>query len=190
MSSNAPLRGHKATLEFNRTGFTITPQRLYAGEVKPVEYTKEGAEDIALHHKNLQAAIRTNEALKCDHMLGYYGVVAARMGHAEPQRIERDHPAQAAVGLAQQVRVGEVQETQRLGAPAPDGGPRSGVGVHGGMIPRVKGFRALTNPGRRFLGGASGALSRRESGIRQRDRTTWPPEREAVRCRWEIPHGF
>jgi predicted dehydrogenase len=74
------LRGHKATLEFTRTGFTITPQRLYAGEVKPVEYTKKGAEDIALHHKNLQAAIRTNEALKCDHMLGYYGVVAARMG--------------------------------------------------------------------------------------------------------------
>ncbi|MBL8174269.1 MAG: Gfo/Idh/MocA family oxidoreductase [Bryobacterales bacterium] len=74
------LRGHKATLEFTRTGFNIVPQRLYANEVKPVTYEKKGAEDIALHHKNLQAAIRKNEALKCDCMLGYYGVVAARMG--------------------------------------------------------------------------------------------------------------
>ncbi|HUQ94952.1 MAG TPA: hypothetical protein VM120_24955, partial [Bryobacteraceae bacterium] len=74
------LRGHKATLEFTRTGFTITPQKLYANDVKPVIYEKKGAEDIGLHHKNLQAAIRKNEALKCDCMLGYYGVVAARMG--------------------------------------------------------------------------------------------------------------
>ncbi|MBI3681283.1 MAG: Gfo/Idh/MocA family oxidoreductase [Acidobacteria bacterium] len=74
------LRGHKATLEFTRTGFTITPQHLYAKEVKPVTYEKKGAEDVALHHKNLQAAIRKNEPLKCDCMLGYYGVVAARMG--------------------------------------------------------------------------------------------------------------
>jgi predicted dehydrogenase len=74
------LRGHKATLEFSRTGFTITPQRLYEKEMKPVVYQKKGAEDIALHHKNLQAAIRKNEPLKCDCMLGYYGVVAACMG--------------------------------------------------------------------------------------------------------------
>lgn len=74
------LRGHKATLEFTRTGFTITPQRLYAGESEPATYEKKGAEDLTLHHKNLQAAIRTNAPLKCDCMLGYYGVVAARMG--------------------------------------------------------------------------------------------------------------
>ncbi len=74
------LRGHKATLEFTRTGFTITPQKLYENEVKPVVYEKKGAEDISLHHKNLQAAIRKNEPLKCDCMMGYYGVVAARMG--------------------------------------------------------------------------------------------------------------
>lgn len=74
------LRGHKATLEFNRTGFNITPQKLYENEVKPVTYEKKGAEDIALHHKNLQAAIRKGDALKCDCMLGYYGVVVARMG--------------------------------------------------------------------------------------------------------------
>ncbi len=74
------LRGHKATLEFTRTGFTITPQRLYEKEMKPVVYQKKGGEDIGLHHKNLQAAIRKNEPLKCDCMLGYYGVVAACMG--------------------------------------------------------------------------------------------------------------
>jgi predicted dehydrogenase len=74
------LRGHKATLEFNRTGFNIIPQGLYKDEVQPVTYQKKGAEDLTLHHKNLQAAIRKGEALKCDCTLGYYGVVAARMG--------------------------------------------------------------------------------------------------------------
>ncbi|MBI3207465.1 MAG: Gfo/Idh/MocA family oxidoreductase [Candidatus Solibacter usitatus] len=73
------LRGHKATLEFTNTGFTITPQKLYEKDIQPVVYKRKGAEDIALHHQNLQAAIRTNEALKCDCMTGYYGVVAARM---------------------------------------------------------------------------------------------------------------
>lgn len=73
------LRGSKATLEFTRTGFTITPQKMYEDSVKPVTHVKKGAEDIALHHMNLQAAIRRNEALKCDSTLGYYGVVAARM---------------------------------------------------------------------------------------------------------------
>jgi predicted dehydrogenase len=74
------LRGHKATLRFTRTGFEIIPQELYKDEVKPLVHQKTGAEDIALHHRNLQAAIRKGEALHCDHMLGYYGVVAACMG--------------------------------------------------------------------------------------------------------------
>jgi predicted dehydrogenase len=74
------LRGNKATLQFTRTGFTITPQSIYADSMKPITHTKKGAEDIALHHINLQNAIRKNEPLKCDCMLGYYGVVAARMG--------------------------------------------------------------------------------------------------------------
>lgn len=74
------IRGHKATIEFTRTGFTITPQKLFAGEVKPVEYRKKGAEDILLHHRNLHNAIRKGEALNCDVMLGYYGVVASEMG--------------------------------------------------------------------------------------------------------------
>ncbi len=74
------LRGHKATLKFTRTGFTITPQQMFAKDIKPVEYTKHGAESVEPHHRNLQASIRKNEALKCDCMLGYYGVVACEMG--------------------------------------------------------------------------------------------------------------
>jgi predicted dehydrogenase len=74
------LRGNKATLEFTRTGFTITPQRLYAKEGKVIEHKKTGAENIEYHHRNLQNAIRKGEALHCDCMLGYYGVVAADIG--------------------------------------------------------------------------------------------------------------
>jgi len=74
------LRGHKATLRFTRTGFVIEPQRLFAKEVQPVEFKKTGAENIELHHRNLMRAIRENVPLNCDHMLGYYGVVACEMG--------------------------------------------------------------------------------------------------------------
>ncbi len=74
------LRGHKATLEFTRTGFVIRPQRLYAGEFKEMVHQKRGGEDIELHHRNLMRAIRVNESLKCDCELGYYGVVACQMG--------------------------------------------------------------------------------------------------------------
>jgi hypothetical protein len=74
------LRGHKATLEFTPKGFVIQPQRLFAKEVQPVTYERKGAEDTRLHHRNLQAAIRRNEPLKCDCMLGYYGVVAVEVG--------------------------------------------------------------------------------------------------------------
>jgi predicted dehydrogenase len=74
------IRGHKATIEFSRTGFTLTPQSLYRSEIKEVVHKKTGAEDIVLHHRNLMAAIRKNEPLHCDAMLGYYGVVASEMG--------------------------------------------------------------------------------------------------------------
>src|SRR5690606_17811673 len=81
MANDTPIdhliRGHKATLEFNRTGFTITPQQLYAKEMKPIVHKKGGAEDVVLHHRNLHNAIRKGEALNCDVMLGYYGVVAS-----------------------------------------------------------------------------------------------------------------
>ncbi len=85
------IRGHKATLEFNREGFVITPQEsvredlpdpkeLRAHEVRLLAYRKTGAEDVKLHHRNLHQSIRGGEELKCDVMLGYYGVVAASMG--------------------------------------------------------------------------------------------------------------
>lgn len=74
------IRGHKATLEFTRTGFVITPQDIFKNEVKPVEFKKTGAEDIGLHHRNLQNAIRKNEPLNCDVNIGYYGVVASEIG--------------------------------------------------------------------------------------------------------------
>lgn len=86
MASGRPIdhliRGHKACLQFTRTGFTITPERLPgtpAGE--PIEHKKTGAEDIGLHHRNLMAAIRRNEPLNCDCQTGYYGVVASEMGN-------------------------------------------------------------------------------------------------------------
>jgi len=85
------IRGHKATLEFTKEGFVITPQETSnkdaisgtgedVGGVKRYTYHKTGAEDITLHHRNLQNAIRSDEPLKCDQNLGYYGVVACMMG--------------------------------------------------------------------------------------------------------------
>ncbi len=74
------LRGHRATLEFTRTGFVIRPQSLYAKETKEIVHQKTGGEDISLHHRNLIRAIRMGEPLKCDCLLGYYGVVACALG--------------------------------------------------------------------------------------------------------------
>jgi predicted dehydrogenase len=85
------IRGHKATLEFTREGFTITPQKqtqesVISGTGDVIKgagvftHKKSGAEDVTLHHRNLQNAIRKNEILKCDHNLGFYGVVACMMG--------------------------------------------------------------------------------------------------------------
>ena len=74
------LRGHKATLFFNREGFVIRPEGPFRDEVKEITHKKSGAESTALHHKNLQDAIRNNAPLKCDCNLGYYGVAAAQMG--------------------------------------------------------------------------------------------------------------
>jgi hypothetical protein len=74
------IRGNRATLEFTRTGFTITPQKLHEKEGKVIVHVKSGGESLEPHHRNLQNAIRKGEALKCDVMLGYYGVVAADIG--------------------------------------------------------------------------------------------------------------
>ena len=73
------IRGHHATLYFTRTGFTIKPQEQYEKEMQPITYEKKGAEDLTLHHRNLQAAIRTNQPLNCDSTLGLYGVVVCDM---------------------------------------------------------------------------------------------------------------
>jgi predicted dehydrogenase len=75
------IRGHDATLEFTRTGFVIREQRFRRDDSppKPDIIQKSGGEDILLHQRNLQNAIRQNEALKCDSMTGYYGVVAVRL---------------------------------------------------------------------------------------------------------------
>ncbi|MDZ7637021.1 MAG: Gfo/Idh/MocA family oxidoreductase [Bryobacterales bacterium] len=80
------LRGHKATLEFTPTGFVIRPQKLYADSVKEIVHRKSGGEDTELHLRNLMQAIRGQEALKCDEMLGYYGVVACQFGILSQQR--------------------------------------------------------------------------------------------------------
>ena len=73
------IRGHKATLYFTRTGFTIKPQREFEKDMQPITYEKKGAEDLTLHHRNLQAAIRDNQPLNCDSALGLYGVVICDM---------------------------------------------------------------------------------------------------------------
>jgi predicted dehydrogenase len=73
------LRGHKATLAFTRTGFTITPQRAFAKDAKSFTYQRKGAESVDPHHRNLQNAIRRNEPLRCGADLGYYGVVVCEM---------------------------------------------------------------------------------------------------------------
>ncbi len=85
------IRGHKATMEFTKEGFTVTPQESSntdaisgtgedVGGSELFTHHKSGAEDVTLHHRNLQQAIRENESLHCDQNLGYYGVVACMMG--------------------------------------------------------------------------------------------------------------
>ncbi|HZS06026.1 MAG TPA: Gfo/Idh/MocA family oxidoreductase [Blastocatellia bacterium] len=85
MANDTPIphviRGHFATLEFTREGFVIRPQERLnrEGDKQEIVHKKTGGEDILLHHRNLQNAIRNGEALKCDVMTGYYGVVAVRL---------------------------------------------------------------------------------------------------------------
>jgi predicted dehydrogenase len=82
------IRGHKATLEFTNTGFTIAPEPIFAKDpsVKQIVHQKSGAEDVGLHHRNLLNAIRKNEPLNCDVMLGYYGVAAVALGNLSYRR--------------------------------------------------------------------------------------------------------
>jgi predicted dehydrogenase len=84
------IRGHKATLRFTSYGFTIDLQQATNRDVinseenqtgkDHIKYQKKGAEDVTLHHQNLQRAIRLGETLNCDANLGYHGVVVTMMG--------------------------------------------------------------------------------------------------------------
>ena len=56
-----------------------TIKKLYAKDMQPITYQKRGAEDVTLHHRNLQDAIRKNQPLNCDCMLGMYGVAVCEM---------------------------------------------------------------------------------------------------------------
>ncbi len=86
MANDTPIphviRGHEGTLEFTNSGFIIREQRYKVNDATPrpdIIHKKTGAESITLHHRNLQNAIRSNEALKCDSTTGLYGVVAVRL---------------------------------------------------------------------------------------------------------------
>lgn len=95
MANDTPIahviRGHKATLTFNREGFEITPQKATSEDVVSagrdgdkkdsgiITYKKKGGERVDLHHRNLQNAIRFNEDLHCDCDLGYAGVIICDM---------------------------------------------------------------------------------------------------------------
>ena len=95
MANDTPIahviRGHKATLTFNREGFEITPQKATSADVVSagreeekkdsgiITYKKKGGERVDLHHRNLQNAIRFNEDLHCDCDLGYAGVIICDM---------------------------------------------------------------------------------------------------------------
>jgi predicted dehydrogenase len=82
------IRGHKATLEFNREGFIIEPEREYMSETSGVVYHKQGGEDMRLHHNNLHEAIRKNVALKCDVELGFNSTMACLMAVESYRRRE------------------------------------------------------------------------------------------------------
>ena len=86
MANDTPIphliRGHEGTLEFTNSGFIIREQRYKVNDEAPradIIHKKTGAESITLHHRNLQNAIRSNEALKCDSTTGLYAVVAVRL---------------------------------------------------------------------------------------------------------------
>ncbi|MCH7960459.1 MAG: Gfo/Idh/MocA family oxidoreductase [Candidatus Hydrogenedentes bacterium] len=73
------IRGFEATLVFNSRGWEIIDE---PGGKKVIEtHKKTGGENVSLHHKNLQAAIRNNEPLYCPAELGLQAVVAARMAN-------------------------------------------------------------------------------------------------------------
>ena len=71
------IRGYRATMYFHRTGWTVKNKD---GKVI-AEHKKTGAEDIHLHHTNLQNHLRNGEALNCPVELGMAGVAAVTMAN-------------------------------------------------------------------------------------------------------------
>ena len=67
------IRGKDASLIFNSKGWEIVSEE--TSEVLQT-HTRSGAEEIALHHVNLQEAIRHGEELHCPVQLGVYAVAA------------------------------------------------------------------------------------------------------------------
>ena len=73
------IRGFEATLVFNSRGWEIIDE---PGGKEVIEtHKRTGSENVTLHHRNLQAAIRDGAELYCPAELGLRGVVAARMAN-------------------------------------------------------------------------------------------------------------
>lgn len=74
------IRGQKGTLTFTGEGWRIVEQG--KPEDQPAQvFTKTGAEDIGLHHKNHHAAIRDNKPLNCPPELGLFGLAPVVMAN-------------------------------------------------------------------------------------------------------------
>jgi predicted dehydrogenase len=71
------IRGYRGTLYFTDQGWVAKDKD---GEVL-AEHEKTGAEDIHLHHANLQNHLRSGEPLNCPVELGVAGVVAVVMAN-------------------------------------------------------------------------------------------------------------
>jgi len=72
------IRGHRATLVFTGAGWDIIDEE--SGAVIE-SHAKTGGEDVGLHHRNLQAAIREGAELNCPPELGMCAVAAVCMGN-------------------------------------------------------------------------------------------------------------
>ncbi|MFQ5738387.1 MAG: Gfo/Idh/MocA family oxidoreductase [Acidobacteriota bacterium] len=89
------IRGKNASLVFEKTGWRILEER--TGEVLAV-HKKTGAEDVTLHHRNLQGAIRSGAPLRCPAELGVYGLTAvsgANQSWFEKRMLTWDEPSKS-----------------------------------------------------------------------------------------------
>lgn len=74
------IRGYKATMFFHSKGWTVKDNS-GRGDKVIAEHKKTGAEDIHLHHTNLQNHLRHGEPLNCPAELGMAGVAAVTMAN-------------------------------------------------------------------------------------------------------------